>query len=316
MLSNLKLIFVFSSWTWLHHFTLWGSIIVFFACMAVFSSSTIFAIGGADYYQLLFYLFANPRFWLTLVLTCVCAVVLDLFVEAVTRVFNPNVIDVCREAERSKKSLSLVLGPIVAPVGEELEKAASLTNSPAPTLVPESSLKPSLQSSSAASTRDVKVDEKQALLSEKKIYDVEQKGPISLETKSSEDLKALSIATHPIPTTTTTLPSGHVRGESISSTIRADRTRSMPVAYTGFSFNYTPKVFFFLFLSCFSLLLSDFCGLFCITKFTPLLQVHTFSFGQNLAGSNTSKLATHTSMPLTSTTIVEEIPKHRSTGSI
>jgi len=79
---NLKIAFHMQSWTWLHHFSLWISIGVYFACMIVFSLTSVFSLNGIDYYWLLFEVLKTPKFYLTVIVTCVAALWWDYMVMA------------------------------------------------------------------------------------------------------------------------------------------------------------------------------------------------------------------------------------------
>jgi len=74
---NLKIALVMTSWTWLHHVSVWGSIAFFYFCMIVFSLSPVWATAGCDYYWLQFRLFETPRYWFILVITVVAALLVD-----------------------------------------------------------------------------------------------------------------------------------------------------------------------------------------------------------------------------------------------
>jgi len=69
IVTNQKLAFYAAHWNWAWHLVFWGSISVLFVAILVFSTSTIFAIGGIDYYFVGYRLFAMERFWMTLVLS-------------------------------------------------------------------------------------------------------------------------------------------------------------------------------------------------------------------------------------------------------
>lgn len=97
---NLKLIFLFRSWTWLHHLTMWASIFSYFGAMFVFSASTIWTLGGVDYYQVMPKLMTSGRFWLALILACTINVMIDLCWEVYSRLIAPSAIEVYAQAER------------------------------------------------------------------------------------------------------------------------------------------------------------------------------------------------------------------------
>ena len=81
--TNLMLIFIFSSWTWLHHASMWGSLVLYVAAMAMFSSSTIFDIAGGSLFWVWYRLCQLASFYLTVGL-CVgsCLMVTMLWMEA------------------------------------------------------------------------------------------------------------------------------------------------------------------------------------------------------------------------------------------
>ena len=81
--TNLMLIFIFSSWTWLHHASVWGSLVLYVAAMAVFSSSTIFDIAGGSLFYVWYRMSMLASFYLTIGL-CVgsCLMVTMLWIEA------------------------------------------------------------------------------------------------------------------------------------------------------------------------------------------------------------------------------------------
>ena len=82
--TNLHLIFFFSSWTWLHHLSMWGSLALYALAMAMFSSSTIFDIAGGSLYYSAYRLAALPSFYLTLGLAIGACLVLSMtWVESV-----------------------------------------------------------------------------------------------------------------------------------------------------------------------------------------------------------------------------------------
>eukprot|EP00466_Bigelowiella_natans_P009003 jgi/Bigna1/87603/estExt_fgenesh1_pg.C_220081 len=89
IVTNQKLAFYAAHWNWAWHLVFWGSISVLFVAILVFSTSTIFAIGGIDYYFVGYRLFAMERFWMTLVLSSGLACMVD-YTRAVMEHFFPD----------------------------------------------------------------------------------------------------------------------------------------------------------------------------------------------------------------------------------
>lgn len=88
IVTNLKLALLMASWTWLHHLTIWGSIVFYFIIMIMFSSSPVFATAGADYYFLMFRLMGQTRFWATIFIAVLLAVLLDFSIQSYSALFN------------------------------------------------------------------------------------------------------------------------------------------------------------------------------------------------------------------------------------
>jgi len=65
------------SWSWLHHLSLWGSILAYFIVMCVLNADSVFGGSGADYYYLVFRVMGTPKFWLVVLCTTVAASGLD-----------------------------------------------------------------------------------------------------------------------------------------------------------------------------------------------------------------------------------------------
>lgn len=89
----------------LHHFFLWGSIAAYFGIIAIFSASTIFAIGGIDYYFVWYRLLALPRFWFTILVTATAGWLCDFIISSYHLFLRPTPIMVAIEAERLNYSL-------------------------------------------------------------------------------------------------------------------------------------------------------------------------------------------------------------------
>lgn len=117
--TNLKLLWVFQSWTVWHHVSLWGSIVIFFSAMFMFSSSPKFAIGGADYYFVAFKLVALARFWAVVFVTVSCCVVCDLAVTSALRMFFTSPTQKMIDAERYYRSQPKVLKAVAKALAKE-----------------------------------------------------------------------------------------------------------------------------------------------------------------------------------------------------
>lgn len=117
--TNLKLLWVFQSWTVWHHVSLWGSIVIFASAMAMFSSSPKFAIGGADYYWVGFKLVTLARFWAVVFVTVSCCVVCDLAVASALRMFFTSPTQKMIEAERTYRSQPKVLKAVAKALAKQ-----------------------------------------------------------------------------------------------------------------------------------------------------------------------------------------------------
>lgn len=118
--TNLKLLWVFSSWTVWHHVSLWGSIVIFASAMAMFSSSPKFAIGGADYYWVAFKLVALARFWSVVFVTVSACVVCDLAVTSALRMFFTSPTQKMIDVERHYRSQPRVLKAVAVALAKEI----------------------------------------------------------------------------------------------------------------------------------------------------------------------------------------------------
>jgi len=82
LVVNLKIALLSCSWTWLHHITIWGSIIAYFITMFIFGASPVFSNAGADYTGMIVRLFLTSRFWFTTSVTVIIAMYLDYLIFA------------------------------------------------------------------------------------------------------------------------------------------------------------------------------------------------------------------------------------------
>ena len=104
--TNLKLALLFRSWTWLHHLSLWGSILVYFGAMLVLNLSSIFGTAGGDYYGSVSRLLRTPSYWVTVLITVISALYFDILMEAVER-FRENRAQAARYAHLIKRTHKL-----------------------------------------------------------------------------------------------------------------------------------------------------------------------------------------------------------------
>ena len=104
LVTNLKLVTQVKSWNPIMLISIWGSIILLFFCIMVLSSSTIFSIGGIDYYYVGYRLFTMPRFWCTIIITVGFVYILDLATATLGR-FCPSRTRIFVEAANAGKPL-------------------------------------------------------------------------------------------------------------------------------------------------------------------------------------------------------------------
>lgn len=107
VVSNVQLMVRFYSWTWIHWFVVVLTFIFFVGSVAIFSTSSMWALQGIDYEGLYFRLWQTPLYWLTLLVTCTACFVLDYVWVVFGRLLRPSRTDVYVEAERLGKFASL-----------------------------------------------------------------------------------------------------------------------------------------------------------------------------------------------------------------
>jgi len=118
---NFKLALAMRSWSWLHHLSLWGSILAYFLVMIILNSDSVFGGSGADYYWLVFRVMGTPKFWLVIILTTIAASGLDFGFNAYNQLTAKARARV--EAAREAKTKKL----IIKPVDVELTRQSSAT---------------------------------------------------------------------------------------------------------------------------------------------------------------------------------------------
>jgi len=82
---NLKLAMVIASWTWLHHLTMWGSIISYFIVMFILNTDPVFSNAGSDYTWVVWRLWSTPKYWLTVIVCTILTLYIDTTVFCLDR---------------------------------------------------------------------------------------------------------------------------------------------------------------------------------------------------------------------------------------
>ncbi|EGG14801.1 P-type ATPase [Cavenderia fasciculata] len=98
---NLKLALETRYWTWLTHFSIWGSILIWFLWQAILAS--IQAAGASatgEVYQIAYHLWASPLFWLGLFCIPIICLVPDSLYKIIQRDFFPYPYQIVQELER------------------------------------------------------------------------------------------------------------------------------------------------------------------------------------------------------------------------
>lgn len=101
IVTNIKLAFLFQSWTWLHAVAIGIGIFIYCVSMLIFNFAKLFDLGGASYVSAVFYLFGLIKFWLVVLLVVASCFSLDLIHESYMRLFGPiSPLQIHVEAER------------------------------------------------------------------------------------------------------------------------------------------------------------------------------------------------------------------------
>ena len=99
---TLQLASIIESWTWVHHYLIWGSFIFWFYFLAVYS------LQEPDYIEDAVQLFLNcagsPNFWLLLVIVPVSCLLPDFILRALRREFRPADHHIIAEAKLLKRT--------------------------------------------------------------------------------------------------------------------------------------------------------------------------------------------------------------------
>eukprot|EP01133_Synstelium_polycarpum_P011475 gene11475-13378_t len=98
---NLKLALETRYWTWLTHFSIWGSIIIWFIWQGILSA--IPTAGGSstgEVYSIAYHLFKSPIFWLSLFVIPVICLIPDSMYKILQRDFRPYPFQIVQEIEK------------------------------------------------------------------------------------------------------------------------------------------------------------------------------------------------------------------------
>jgi len=102
LVCNLKLALETSTWTWLQHSTMWGSIASFFVFAMIYMSDLFFWLAPNQYY-IIYRLMGNPVFWFTLLITCIVCLLPDLTWKYAIRNYAPENHHIVQEIMHKEK---------------------------------------------------------------------------------------------------------------------------------------------------------------------------------------------------------------------
>ncbi|KAJ5066837.1 putative phospholipid-transporting atpase [Anaeramoeba ignava] len=97
---NLKIAIECSYWTWIHHVTIWGSIVVWFLAASILSSSLKLS---SSMYDVTYHVFGMSQFWFILIFVPVFCLLPDFFYKYFTSNYNPLDFQVIRRFEVNQK---------------------------------------------------------------------------------------------------------------------------------------------------------------------------------------------------------------------
>jgi len=129
---SLQLASIIETWTWIHHYLIWGSVMFWFYFIAIYSIQNPDYIGEAVH---LFAIAANsPNFWLLLVLIPIACLLPDFLIRAVRRHLYPADHQIIAEAELAKLSGKGVVGSLTfaekGQVGQRRMSQVALESNP------------------------------------------------------------------------------------------------------------------------------------------------------------------------------------------
>ncbi|OWM67047.1 hypothetical protein CDL15_Pgr000499 [Punica granatum] len=94
VLVNIHLAMDIQRWVAITHAAVWGSIIITYACMVVLDSIPVF-----PNYWTIYHLVGSPKYWITILLIIVVALLPRFFLKVLGQIFWPSDIQIAREAE-------------------------------------------------------------------------------------------------------------------------------------------------------------------------------------------------------------------------
>ncbi|RDX68847.1 Phospholipid-transporting ATPase 1, partial [Mucuna pruriens] len=98
ILVNVHLAMDINQWAVVTHVAVWGSIVITYGCMVVLDSIPVFPNYGTIYH-----LASSPRYWMTILLIIIIALLPRFSCKAVYQIFCPSDIQIAREAETMRK---------------------------------------------------------------------------------------------------------------------------------------------------------------------------------------------------------------------
>lgn len=87
---NLKLFFFVRSWTWVHVLAFAISFITYWVATVIFNSSSVFALGGIDYYGVLTFVGQQGKFWLTILICVGTSIMVNMIYISLWETFFPR----------------------------------------------------------------------------------------------------------------------------------------------------------------------------------------------------------------------------------
>ncbi|KAN0043355.1 hypothetical protein ACTA71_011007 [Dictyostelium dimigraforme] len=98
---NLKLAFETRYWTWITHFSIWASIVIWFAWVAVLAAIPgIGSTSSGDIYYVAYKIFASPSFWLSIAVLPTICLAPDVIYKYIQRDVKPYNYQIVQEIEK------------------------------------------------------------------------------------------------------------------------------------------------------------------------------------------------------------------------
>lgn len=100
-----QICFIIQHWTWINHFFVWGSILLYFVFYFVFYSEFVFnIIPQQHYYGMQYEVYGDVRFWLTLLLVVVVVCIPSISFHFVANELRPSLSDIVRRQDAGIKT--------------------------------------------------------------------------------------------------------------------------------------------------------------------------------------------------------------------